>query len=228
MDRFDAVARRAGDRPPPFRSASVTATAARAGVMRSIRACSGRAARRHRAPRRAHVAARSSTSSAPGTLAVGIVRAPVSRARTDRVGAAGPGARRPRRRARRRTVSPMPPSSMSHDLDGEPVLVVDRSDAPTAHDEIETYCAVARRPAALGEPRSRCRSNGCSTWSPSAPASAGSTRGRSSRDVRAATWRCGRCARWRCTTSSGWRGGSATARLRPSTFVRVVLETCGS
>ena len=26
-------------------------------------------------------------------------------------------------------------------LDGEPVLVVDRSDAPTAHDEIEAYCA---------------------------------------------------------------------------------------
>ena len=27
------------------------------------------------------------------------------------------------------------------DLDGEPVLVVDRADAPTAHDEIEAYCA---------------------------------------------------------------------------------------
>ena len=27
------------------------------------------------------------------------------------------------------------------DLDGEPVLVVDRAEAPTAHDEIEAYCA---------------------------------------------------------------------------------------
>ena len=27
------------------------------------------------------------------------------------------------------------------DLDGEPVLVVERADAPTAHDEIESYCA---------------------------------------------------------------------------------------
>jgi DNA-binding transcriptional LysR family regulator len=27
------------------------------------------------------------------------------------------------------------------DLDGEPVLVVDRADAPTAHDEIEAYCS---------------------------------------------------------------------------------------
>jgi DNA-binding transcriptional LysR family regulator len=33
------------------------------------------------------------------------------------------------------------------DLDGEPVLVVDRADAPTAHDEIEAYCAsVGARP----------------------------------------------------------------------------------
>jgi DNA-binding transcriptional LysR family regulator len=28
----------------------------------------------------------------------------------------------------------------AQDLDGEPVLVVERSDAPTAHDEIESYC----------------------------------------------------------------------------------------
>ena len=28
-------------------------------------------------------------------------------------------------------------------LDGQPVLVVERSDAPTAHDEIESYCAAA-------------------------------------------------------------------------------------
>ena len=35
----------------------------------------------------------------------------------------------------------------ARDLDGEPVLVVDRSDAPTAHDEIEAYCAaVGSRP----------------------------------------------------------------------------------
>jgi DNA-binding transcriptional LysR family regulator len=29
------------------------------------------------------------------------------------------------------------------DLDGQPVLVVDRAEAPTAHDEIEAYCAAA-------------------------------------------------------------------------------------
>jgi DNA-binding transcriptional LysR family regulator len=29
----------------------------------------------------------------------------------------------------------------ARDLDAEPVLVVDRADAPTAHDEIESYCA---------------------------------------------------------------------------------------
>ena len=33
------------------------------------------------------------------------------------------------------------------DLDGAPVLIVDRADAPTAHDEIEAYCAaVGARP----------------------------------------------------------------------------------
>ena len=33
------------------------------------------------------------------------------------------------------------------DLDGEPVLVVERSDAPTAHDEIQSYCtAMGARP----------------------------------------------------------------------------------
>jgi DNA-binding transcriptional LysR family regulator len=31
----------------------------------------------------------------------------------------------------------------ARDLDGQPVLVVDRADAPTAHDEIEGYCAAA-------------------------------------------------------------------------------------
>jgi DNA-binding transcriptional LysR family regulator len=31
----------------------------------------------------------------------------------------------------------------ARDLDGEPVLVVDRADAPTAHDEIEAYCEAA-------------------------------------------------------------------------------------
>ena len=30
------------------------------------------------------------------------------------------------------------------DLDGQPVLIVDRAEAPTAHDEIEAYCASAR------------------------------------------------------------------------------------
>jgi DNA-binding transcriptional LysR family regulator len=35
----------------------------------------------------------------------------------------------------------------AHELDAEPVLVVERSDAPTAHDEIESYCtAMGARP----------------------------------------------------------------------------------
>ena len=74
-----------------------------------------------------------------GTLAVGIVRAPVGE--PERI-ASVPLARVPvdhvavpagHRLAASSTVD-------VRDLDGEPVFVVDRLDAPTAHDEIETYC----------------------------------------------------------------------------------------
>jgi DNA-binding transcriptional LysR family regulator len=75
-----------------------------------------------------------------GRVAVGIVRGPVGD--PDRV-ASVPLARVPvdhvavpegHRLAAQDTVQ-------ATDLDGEMVLVVDRADAPTAHDEIEAYCA---------------------------------------------------------------------------------------
>jgi DNA-binding transcriptional LysR family regulator len=75
-----------------------------------------------------------------GRLAVGVVRGPV--AEPDRL-ASVPLARVPvdhvslpagHRLAAAGHVE-------ARDLDGEPVLVVDRADAPTAHDEIEAYCA---------------------------------------------------------------------------------------
>jgi DNA-binding transcriptional LysR family regulator len=74
-----------------------------------------------------------------GSLAVGIVRAPVgeperiasvplARVAVDHV--AVPASHR---------LASVPAVDV-RDLDGEPVFVVDRVDAPTAHDEIETYC----------------------------------------------------------------------------------------
>ena len=54
-----------------------------------------------------------------------------------------PGCRSTTWPCRRGTGWPAPTSSEAADLDGEPVLVVDRADAPTAHDEIEAYCAAA-------------------------------------------------------------------------------------
>jgi DNA-binding transcriptional LysR family regulator len=77
-----------------------------------------------------------------GQLAAGIVRGPVGD--PDRV-ASAPLARVPvdhvavppgHRLAGSETVQ-------AADLDGEPVLVVDRAEAPTAHDEIEAYLAAA-------------------------------------------------------------------------------------
>ena len=77
-----------------------------------------------------------------GLLAAGIVRGPV--ADPDRV-ASAPLARVPVDHVA------VPPGHRlagadvveAADLDGEPVLVVDRAEAPTAHDEIEAYCAAA-------------------------------------------------------------------------------------
>jgi DNA-binding transcriptional LysR family regulator len=77
-----------------------------------------------------------------GLLAAGIVRGPVGD--PDRV-ASAPLARVPVDHVA------VPPGHRlagadvvdAADLDGEPVLVVDRAEAPTAHDEIEAYCAAA-------------------------------------------------------------------------------------
>ncbi len=77
-----------------------------------------------------------------GTLAVGIVRGPVPD--PERV-ASKPLARVPVDHVA------VPPQHRfagadvvnAGDLDAEPVLVVDRAEAPTAHDEIEAYCAAA-------------------------------------------------------------------------------------
>jgi DNA-binding transcriptional LysR family regulator len=76
-----------------------------------------------------------------GALAVGVVRGPVAADRLDAI----PLARVPvdhvavppgHRLAANAVVA-------AGDLDGQPVLVVDRADAPTAHDEIEAYCVAA-------------------------------------------------------------------------------------
>ena len=74
-----------------------------------------------------------------GTLAVGIVRAPVGE--PERI-ASVPLARVPVDHVAVPSVSPLAakPVVDVRDLDGEHVFVVDRRDAPTAHDEIEAYC----------------------------------------------------------------------------------------
>ncbi len=75
-----------------------------------------------------------------GRVSVGIVRGPVSD--PDRV-ASVPLARVPVDHVAIPPGHPLAASAVveGRQLDGEPVLVVDRSDAPTAHDEIEAYCA---------------------------------------------------------------------------------------
>ena len=90
-----------------------------------------------------------------GRMAVGIVRGPVvdpgrlasvplARVPVDHV-AVPPDHR----------LAESPAVVQAQDLDGEPVLVVERSDAPTAHDEIQSYCtAMGARPQ-LGPPRGR-------------------------------------------------------------------------
>ncbi len=81
-----------------------------------------------------------------GGLAAGIVRGPV--ADPDRV-ASAPLARVPVDHVAVPPGHPLAGADVvqAADLDGEPVLVVDRADAPTAHDEIEAYvAAVGARP----------------------------------------------------------------------------------
>jgi DNA-binding transcriptional LysR family regulator len=81
-----------------------------------------------------------------GRISVGIVRGPV--ARPERV-ASVPLARVPVDHVSVPPGHPLAacPVVEASQLDGEPVLVVDRDDAPTAHDDIEAYCtAMGARP----------------------------------------------------------------------------------
>ena len=114
------------------------------------------------------------------------------------------------------------------DLDGEPVFVVDRLDAPTAHDEIETYCTTHGARPLLGEP---CRR----------PSRAGARHGRRRLRHRLAELLAGgaredirrdvavkplRPIALYDEFRVAWRVGDTAPST--STFVRVVLETCGS
>ena len=87
-----------------------------------------------------------------GTLAAGIVRGPVPD--PDRV-ASKPLARVPVDHVAVPPRHPLAGADIVNagDLDGEPVLVVDRAEAPTAHDEIEAYCAAAGARPQLDHPR---------------------------------------------------------------------------
>jgi DNA-binding transcriptional LysR family regulator len=81
-----------------------------------------------------------------GRMAVGIVRGPV--AEPGRV-ASVPLAQVPVDHVAVPLDHPLADHAVvqAHELDDEPVLVVERSDAPTAHDEIESYCtAMGARP----------------------------------------------------------------------------------
>jgi DNA-binding transcriptional LysR family regulator len=136
MDRFDAAAAELASVPTTW--AVGYCHGSEGGLMRSIRA--------FRAERPESVVRADGLTSLlileglrTGRLAVGIVRGPV--ADPDRV-ASVPLARVPVDHVA------VPPGHRlaaldvveARDLDGEPVLVVDRADAPTAHDEIEAYC----------------------------------------------------------------------------------------
>jgi DNA-binding transcriptional LysR family regulator len=113
------------------------------------------------------------------------------------------------------------------ELDGEPVLVVDRSDAPTAHDEIEAYCAaVGARPRWINHAATQVERvldlvavgtgiGWLNAWQ------AERERGRTDVVVRPL-----RPVALYDEFRVAWRAGdSATAT---AAFVRVVLETCGA
>ena len=148
-----------------------------------------------------------------GLLAAGIVRGPVADPGRLDVGAAGPGARRSRRRAagasaggggrgrRRRPRRRAGARSSIGPMRRRPTTRSRRT-------------APRPEPGRGGSRTPRSRSSGCSTRWPSGPGSDGSTRGRPSRPPVASTWPCGRCARWRCSTSSAPCGGPATRRTR--------------
>jgi DNA-binding transcriptional LysR family regulator len=115
----------------------------------------------------------------------------------------------------------------ARDLDGEPVLVVERADAPTAHDEIESYCT-----SQGAQPR----------WVPH-----GAIQVERVLDMVALgtgigwlnTWQAGRGSmrtdvvvrrlrpvRLYDEFRVAWRTGDSSAMT--AAFVRVALETCGS
>jgi DNA-binding transcriptional LysR family regulator len=161
-----------------------------------------------------------------GGLAVGIVRAPVgdperiasvplARVPVDHVAVPASHALADR------------PQVDVRDLDGEPVFVVDRGDAPTAHDEIAAYCtSMGVRPA----------------WITHAP-----TQVERVLDLVAVGGGIGWLNSWQVEREAA-RAGVVVKPLRPvglydefrvawrvgdsatatATFVRVVLETCGS
>ena len=160
-----------------------------------------------------------------GTLAVGIVRAPVSE--PERI-ASVPLARVPVDHVAVPVTHRLADVAFVdvHDLDGEPVFVVDRSDAPTAHDEIETYCTShGARPVWVNHAAVQVERvldmvamgagiGWLNSW-------------QVDRDVRAGVAvKPLRPVALYDEFRVAWRvGDSATAT---STFVRVVLETCGS
>ena len=114
-----------------------------------------------------------------GTLAAGIVRGPVPD--PERV-ASKPLARVPVDHLAVPPAHPLAGADIvnASDLDGQPVLVVDRAEAPTGHDEIEAYCAsVSARPNWITH--AAVKWSGCSTRSLSERVSAGSAPGRPSR-----------------------------------------------
>ena len=161
-----------------------------------------------------------------GRMSVGIVRGAGGRAGAGGVGAAGARAGRPRVRPAWSSPGGVEVVDAA-ELDGEPVLVVDRSDAPTAHDEIEAYCAaVGARPRWINH---------------------AATQVERVLDLVAVGTGIGWLNAWQAEREGGrtdvvvrplrpvalydefrvaWRAGdSATAT---AAFVRVVLETCGA
>ncbi len=144
VDRFDAVATElASDGPPTI--AIGHCHGSEGGVLRATHAFlqeQPQAAVRPEALTSLHIL----DGLRSGRLAVGVVRGPVLD--PDRV-ASVPLARVPVDHVALPPAHPLAAQTVVHarDLDGQPVLVVDRGEAPTAHDEIEAYSeAMGARP----------------------------------------------------------------------------------
>jgi DNA-binding transcriptional LysR family regulator len=141
VDRFTAAAEAERVASSPSTWAVGYCHGSEGGMMRTIRAF--RAAHRDLVVRADGLTSlRILDGVRTGALAVGIVRGPV--ADPDRV-ASAPLARVPVDHVAVPPGHPLAGADVvtAGDLDGEPVLVVDRADAPTAHDEIEAYVAAA-------------------------------------------------------------------------------------